>query len=49
MSLIEIKKLSKIYEGGEEKCMALVDVDLQIERGEFISVMGLPGQGNRPF
>src|SRR4030065_2070873 len=45
MSLIEIKKLSKTYNGGEECVRALVDVDLNIERGEFISVMGPSGSG----
>ncbi|RPJ04026.1 MAG: ABC transporter ATP-binding protein [Deltaproteobacteria bacterium] len=45
MSLIEIKKLSKIYNGGEEKVNALVDIDLEIERGEFASVMGPSGSG----
>jgi len=45
MSLIEIKKLNKAYESGEECVMALVDVDLNIERGEFISVMGPSGSG----
>ena len=37
--------MSKIYNGGEEKVHALVDVDLKIERGEFISVMGPSGSG----
>ena len=45
MSLIEIKKLNKTYESGEECVMALADVDLDIERGEFISVMGPSGSG----
>ena len=45
MSLIEINKLNKIYESGEERVMALVDVKLNIERGEFISVMGPSGSG----
>ncbi len=45
MSLIEIKKLNKTYESGEECVMALQDVDLNIERGEFISVMGPSGSG----
>ncbi len=45
MSLIEIKKLNKTYESGEECVLALVDVDLTIERGEFISVMGPSGSG----
>jgi putative ABC transport system ATP-binding protein len=45
MSLIEIKKLSKTYESGEEHVLALANVDLSIERGEFISVMGPSGSG----
>jgi len=45
MSLIEIKKLGKSYESGDESVMALVDVDLDIEKGEFISVMGPSGSG----
>jgi len=45
MNLIEIKNLSKTYESGGECVMALVDVDLNIERGEFISIMGPSGSG----
>jgi putative ABC transport system ATP-binding protein len=45
MSLIEIQKLSKTYESGDDCVMALTDVDLNIERGEFISVMGPSGSG----
>src|SRR4030042_1459611 len=45
MSLIEIKKVNKPYESGDECVMALCDVDLHIQRGEFISVMGPSGSG----
>ena len=45
MSLIEIKNLSKTYESGEECVLALTHLDLEIERGEFISVMGPSGSG----
>jgi putative ABC transport system ATP-binding protein len=45
MSLIEINKLSKNYESGEERVLALADVDLKIEKGEFISIMGPSGSG----
>ncbi len=45
MSLIEIKKLNKTYKSGNESVMALVDVDLNIEKREFISVMGPSGSG----
>jgi putative ABC transport system ATP-binding protein len=45
MSLIKIHSLSKIYGGGEEEVLALVDLNLNIERGEFISVTGPSGSG----
>ncbi len=45
MSLIEIKNLTKTYESGEEHVLALTNVDLNIEKGEFISVMGPSGSG----
>jgi len=45
MSLIKIHNLSKTYESGEEEVLALVDLDLNIERGEFISVTGPSGSG----
>jgi putative ABC transport system ATP-binding protein len=45
MGLIEIKSLRKSYETGGEQVHALVDVNLSIERGEFISVMGPSGSG----
>lgn len=45
MSLIEINKLNKTYESGGERVPALVDMDLNIERGELISVMGPSGSG----
>ena len=45
MSLIEIKDLSKTYVSGEEHVSALVGVGLNIEKGEFVSVMGPSGSG----
>ncbi len=45
MSLIEMNHLSKTYNGGEERVHALVGVNLKMERGEFISVMGPSGSG----
>lgn len=45
MSLIKIHNLSKTYESGEEEVLALVDLNLNIERGEFISVTGPSGSG----
>lgn len=45
MSLIEIKELSKIYGFGDATTVALDEVSLKIEKGEFIAVMGPSGSG----
>jgi len=45
MGLIEAKKISKIYESAGETVNALMDIDLNIEQGEFISIMGPSGSG----
>ncbi len=45
MNLVEIKKLSKFYQSGTERVMAIHDVDLNIKQGEFISIMGPSGSG----
>ncbi|MEK7147425.1 MAG: ABC transporter ATP-binding protein [Patescibacteria group bacterium] len=45
MALIEIKKLGKIYDGGENETRALSGIDLAIERGDFVAVMGPSGSG----
>ena len=37
--------MRKTYDSGDERVMALAEVDLNIERGEFISVMGPSGSG----
>jgi putative ABC transport system ATP-binding protein len=43
--LIEIRNLSKIYEVGEEKVYALHEVDLDIDRNEYVAIMGPSGSG----
>ncbi len=45
MNLVEIKKLSKFYQSGTERVVAIHDVDLNIKQGEFISIMGPSGSG----
>ncbi|MDO5062983.1 MAG: ABC transporter ATP-binding protein [Peptostreptococcaceae bacterium] len=43
--LIEIKKLSKIYRMGSNELHALKEIDLSIEHGEFVAIMGTSGSG----
>ncbi|KAB0671135.1 ABC transporter ATP-binding protein [Oryzomonas sagensis] len=45
MSLIEISNLTKHYTSGGETVEALRGVDIAIEAGEFITVMGQSGSG----
>ena len=45
MALIELRNVSKIYHLGGEEIRALDDVTLDIEMGEFISIIGPSGSG----
>ncbi|MDE6377611.1 MAG: ABC transporter ATP-binding protein [Duncaniella sp.] len=45
MALIELKEINKIYRTDEIETMALENVNLSIEKGEFVSVMGPSGCG----
>ncbi|MFO7524635.1 MAG: ABC transporter ATP-binding protein [Ignavibacteriaceae bacterium] len=45
MSLIEINKVSKIYDGTAVPVTALSEVDLKIEKGEFTAIVGPSGSG----
>jgi putative ABC transport system ATP-binding protein len=45
MALIELRNVSKIYVLGGEEIRALDDVSLDIDGGEFISIIGPSGSG----
>ncbi len=45
MTLIEVKKLAKIYGEGSVKTKALDEVSFSIDRGEFLAIMGPSGSG----
>jgi len=44
-AIIELEKISKTYEIGQIKVPALKSVDLTIEEGEYIAIMGPSGSG----
>jgi putative ABC transport system ATP-binding protein len=45
MALIEVRDVTKIYRVGSEEVRALDGVDLDIERGEYLAIMGASGSG----
>lgn len=45
MALIEVKNLTKIYSDEGAETPALCDISFNIERGEFVAIMGPSGSG----
>lgn len=45
MSLIHLEGLSKVYRVGDQEIQALRGINLRIEEGEFISIVGSSGSG----
>ena len=45
MAIIELQKINKIYRTDEIETVALENVNLSIDKGEFVSVMGPSGCG----
>ena len=45
MNLIELDSLEKTYPLGEKRTFVLRSIDLEIEEGEFVSIMGPSGAG----
>ncbi|MHA1911786.1 MAG: ABC transporter ATP-binding protein [Candidatus Kariarchaeaceae archaeon] len=43
--LLELKKVTRVFEAGENKVTALAEVDLTILKGEFIVILGPSGSG----
>lgn len=45
MAVIELKEVSKLYGFGDATTVALDEIDLTIEKGEFVAIMGPSGSG----
>ena len=49
MNILEIKELRKTYGAGETQVQALNGINLTVERGEFVAVVGSSGSGKTTF
>ncbi len=45
MSVIEVKNVNRSFQNGKETAHVLKDINLEIEKGEFVSIMGPSGGG----
>jgi putative ABC transport system ATP-binding protein len=43
--MLEVRNVSKVYENGAVKTVALSDVSFKIEKGEFVAITGPSGSG----
>lgn len=45
MALVEVRNVTKEYRRGEQRVLPLRDATLDVERGDFVSLMGASGSG----
>ncbi len=46
--LIRLTSINKSYKNGDQELRVLKNIDLEVEEGEFLAIMGPSGSGNQP-
>ena len=46
MSILELHNVEKIYGQGETEVRALDGINLEVEKGEFVAIVGTSGSGD---
>ncbi len=45
MAIVEFKDVSRVYKSGDHECRALDHVDMKLEEGKFVVILGTSGAG----
>ena len=47
--IVKANKLKKVYSSASQKIIALKEIDIEIKKGEFVTIMGSSGAGKTTF
>lgn len=47
--MIKVERMNKVYRNGKLELQALFDVNFEVTKGEFVSIMGTSGSGKTTF